>query len=162
MHIYKLVAFATAVLMANRLVADQTNATLDVGDHLVIELSGDAAQEYRKRTIPGQSMEIPRGLRIETFALIQQRLDDGHIRIEHSVIVKSSGGSDRLVTLSGNVDPKRISTQILPKQPQVFVNPSSDPRPIGATTEHQAHRLAISDLKGLKLRTWTLSEEIGD
>jgi hypothetical protein len=70
-----------------------------------------------------------------------------------------------LITLTGIVDPKRIKFHVVPKNTPVYSSPKDEQngvKPELTPKDHNEYRLDLSDLKGLKLQTWELKEEIGD
>jgi hypothetical protein len=155
-----LAALTLVVVIGNGLLAQQNDATAKVGDHLFIQMTGDLAKEYAQRSGSLRINEVPDGLQIETSATIAQKLNDGRIRIEHTSHLNREGGTTRLVTLTATVDPTNITTDVTPKGTPVFASPGAKGK--RTTEDTKTLRLKLSDLKGLKLRTWTLSEEIGD
>ena len=160
MNLRLLAALALCLGIGNGLFAQQNDASAKVGDQLAIQMTGDLAKEYAKRVGSLRGNEAPGGLEIETSATIAQHLNDGRIRIEHTSHVNRDGGTTRLVTLTATVDPAKITTGLTPKGTPVRVSPNAEPKP--TTKVAKTLRLKLTDLKGLKLRTWTLSEEIGD
>jgi hypothetical protein len=138
--------------------AESRQPTLVEGDQIAITLSGDLAREYAKAI--GDGPAAAEGLRIETMATLEQRLADGRIRIEHSSQINQAGKAPRLVTLSATIARSSVVTEVSPKGTKVYASPNSKDAVI-TTKESAMHRATLSDLKGLKLRTWTLSSEIG-
>lgn len=159
--VLRILAALTLILgIGNGLYAQQSHATAKVGDHLAIRMTGDLAKEYAQRTGSLRGNQAPTGFQIEISATIAQHLTDGRIRIEHTSHINRDGGTTRLVALTATVDPTKITKDITPKGAPVYASPGAEPK---LTTEiTKTLRLKLSDLKGLKLRTWTLSEEIGD
>lgn len=155
-----LAALALVLAIGNGLFAQQNHSTAKVGDHLTIQMTGDLAKEYAQRTGSLRGNGAPDGLQIETSATIAQQLNDGRIRIEHTSHLNREGGTTRLVTLTATVDPTRITTAVTPKGTPVYAFPGAEPKLTSEVTK--TLRLKLSNLHGLKLRTWTLSEEIGD
>ena len=139
--------------------------TIDVGGHLVIRMTGDLAKEYTRRTSARKSDADSAGLEIHTTATVVQNLDDGRIRIEHSSPIRIDNKTSRLITLTGIVDPKRVKCIVVPKNTPVYSSPkdAQDGVKPGLTPkDYNEYRLDLPDLKGLKLQTWELKEEIGD
>lgn len=155
-----LAAFTLVIAIGNELCAQQDQVEVQVGDHLAITLTGDLAKEYAQRTGLLPDGEASDGIQIETTATIAQELDDGRIRIEHTSHVNRNGEQARLVTLTATVDPAKITSAVTPKGTRIFASPGS--KPILTSEEMRTLRLQLSDLKGLHLRTWTLSDEIGE
>ena len=156
---------ALAVLGNGPLFAQQHVTSAKVGDHLVIRMTGDLAREYAQRTGSLGETKAPAGLEIETHATIAQTLDNGRIRIEHSSHIKHDSKQDRLVTLTATVDRTKLTTNATRKGTPVYASPAAHrngTKPRLTTEDTKMLRLQLSELKGLKLRTWTLAEEIGD
>lgn len=100
------------------------------------------------------------GLEIKTSARVAQQLSDGRLRVEHTSQINREGETTRIVTLTGTIDSTFIATDITPNGTPIYASPGAEPQ---LTTEATTMlRLTLSDIKGLKLRAWTLSEEIGD
>jgi hypothetical protein len=130
------------------------------GDQIAVNMTGDLAREYAKATGIERSMKQFAGLKIETMATVEQRLTDGRIRIEHSSQVKQDGKAARLVTLTATIAASKVTTEVMPKGTKVYTSPGSKDKGV-STTQTAMLRTTLSDLKGLKLRTWTLASEIG-
>lgn len=155
-----LAALALVVVIGSDLFAQQKISTAKVGDLIAIKMTGELAKEYARRTGSLEANEIPDGLEIETMATIAQQFDDGRIRIEHSSQIKTKGKAIRLVTLTATVDSSKVATDVTPKGTPISASPGA--KPSLTTADTKTLRLKLSDLKGLKLRTWMLSEEIGE
>jgi hypothetical protein len=159
-------AFAALVVISSigcELFAQQKDTIPRVGDHVVIKMTGDLAKEYARRT--GSLAQFPLGLEIETTATIAQQFGDGRVRIEHSSHVRREGKLTRLVTLTGIIDSTKVETNVIPKGTSIYASPGdhkAGTKPKLTPEETKTRRLQLSDLKGLKLRTWTLAEEIGE
>ena len=175
MVIRSLAAFMLGILFASGLSAQQHETAAKPGSHVIITMTGELAKEYAKRTGSYADGKFAPGLRIQTIAVIDSIFEDGQLRIEHSAEVgprelipseglepkayRLTGSPTKLVTLSGTIDAKRITTNDLPVDTLQSKDPNSKPEP--SIAESKMFRLELSDLKGLKLRTWTLSEETG-
>ena len=175
MLVRSLSIFLLGVLLARGLLAQQHGTTVKPGSSVFVTMTGELAKEYAKRTGLYADGKFPSGFRVETIAVIEQVLNDGQLLIEHSVevgpreLVKSSGSEPKsnrltgsptkLLTLSGTIDTKRVKAESLP----VATLQSNDPnsKPESSIAESGSLRLELADLKGLRLRIWTLSEEIG-
>jgi hypothetical protein len=155
-----LVALAALALIGNVSLFAKQNTSTKVGQHLVLQMTGDLAVEYAKCTGSINKDNVPPGLEIETTATIVQQLEDGLIRVEHTSHIVRDGEPDRLVTLTSTVDSTKLTTDVTPKGTEVYASPGA--KPTRTTTETQTLRLSLSDLQALKLRTWTLAEELGD
>ena len=157
-----LAAFILVVLVRHELPAQQVDTAAKVGDHLVISMMGDLAKEYAKRTGTYSEGKFPNGLQIDTIATIERELDEKQFRFEHTTYVVANGKPNRLVTLTGIVDSKRFSRVLPPKDAQVYANPGEAPKPTPGGPASKLLSVDLHDLKGLKICTWTLTEEIGD
>ncbi len=127
-------------------------------------MTGDLAKEYARRT-GSPTGDAPDGLAIETIATIEQQVGDGRIRIEHSSPINTDGKLVRLLTLTATVDSTTVTTEVTPQGTLIYASPADHKKgtkPKLTTKETKTRRLQLSGLKGLKLRTWTISEEIGD
>ena len=175
MVIRTLASFTMGVLLANGLSAQQPEIPAKAGTHVVITMTGELAKEYARRTGSYADGKFPPGLRIQTIAMIDQVSEDGKFRIEHTAnvgpreVVQTSGSEPKayrltgsptqLVTLTGTIDAGRLTTDVSPAGTLLSKDPSSKPEQ--SISESKTFRIELPDLKGLKLRTWTLSEETG-
>jgi len=156
MLVRTLTALVVVTVVGNSLFAHEDDTSANVGDHLFIRMTGDLAKEYSRHTGLLRNNEAPAGLRIEISATIVRELDNGRIRIEHSSLIKRDGKQARLITLTA---------EITPKGTPIYASPAAHKKgtkPKLTTRDSNMLRLQLSDLKGLKLRTWTLAEEIGN
>jgi hypothetical protein len=168
--------FVLGVILAKELSAQQPDLSSKVGTHVVITMTGELAKEYAKRTGSYTDGKFPAGLQIQTIAVIDHVTEDGKLRIEHTANVwakevTKNGGSDpqstrqkdsptQLLTLTGTIDPRRMKTEVTPVGTLISKDPISKPEP--SNVESRTFTLELPDLKGLKLRTWTLVEETGE
>jgi len=160
-----LTALVVVAVMGNGLFAQEGNPSAKVGDHLFIRMTGDLAKEYARRIGLPLGNQAPAGLKIETSATIAQTLGNGRIRIEHSSRIKRDGKQDRLITLTATVDPTKITTHVTHKGTPVYASPAdhkNGTKPALTKGDTKTLRLQLSTLKGLKLCTWALTEEIGE
>ncbi len=160
MLIRTLTTLAVLAVFGNESLLAQQNTATKVGEHLAIQMTGDLAVEYAKRTGSINKDKVPNGLEISTTATIVQKFKDGRIQIEHTSHIVRDGEPVRLVTLTATVDSTKLTTDITPKGTEVYASPGA--KPTLTTTETQRLRVTLSDLKALKLRTWTLAEELGE
>jgi hypothetical protein len=96
---------------------------------------------------------------------IAQQLDDGRLRVEHSAPVLPAGQKPQLVTLTAIVSSKQFTTTVLPAGTAIYSTPQPPQpgdKPTITTTDTNIVSLPLADLKGVKIRTWTLSEELGE
>ncbi|MBC7967261.1 MAG: hypothetical protein H7Z17_15205 [Fuerstia sp.] len=165
MLIRTLTALVVVLVIGSGLFAQQNDAQVKVGDAIVIHMTGDLAKQYAKCSGYGRGKELPAGLEIQAIATIEQILDDGRIRIEQSFEMKRDGKQDCLVTLTATVDSTTITTDVTPKGTSVLASPAThknDAEPTLTSEDMKMLRVALSGLQGVKLRTWTLTEEVGD
>jgi hypothetical protein len=158
--VVRLFAALIIVVMGNELLAQQNDATARVGDVILIKMTGDVARDYARRIGSLPEIAERNGLEIQTTAMIAQQLDGGRFRIEHYANVNHEGKTVRLVTLTGIVDPAKITSAVTAKGTSVSASPQA--KPVLITEDMKTFRLELSDLKEVKLRTWTMVEEIGD
>jgi hypothetical protein len=128
-------------------------------------MTGDLAKEYARRTGSLKWNEAPAGLQISTSATVAQKRDDGRFRIEHFSHINRVGNLARLVTLTAIVDSTKIASDVTPKNTPVYRSPADHQKSVKPTLtqkDQSALRLELSELKGVKLRTWALAEEIGE
>jgi hypothetical protein len=152
---------AIAAAFAGTLVAVEDKASVKVGDLIVLEMTGELAVEYSRRVgtlNPGE--DAPSGLSITTMATVDQQLENGQLRIEHSRRCVDRDNKPRLVTLTAIVDATQITEYVIPRGPAQ--RSPSDPQQTQIDEDKRGVRVELSDLKRLKLRTWSLTEEIGD
>jgi len=160
-----LAVFLVVAVFGNGPLFSQEDASAKVGDLLFVRMTGDLAKEYAQRSGSLRENEAPAGLEISTSATIAQTLDNGRIRIEHWSQIKRDGKQDRLLTLTAIVDRTKITTDVTRKGTPVYASPAAHKngaKPSLTTEDANVLRLQLSDLTGLKLRTWTLESEIGE
>ena len=165
MLVRTLVALVALAAIGNGSLSAQQNAPAAVGDHVVIQMTGELAAEYGKRVGAIKKDQVPAGLEISMTATIAQKLDGGRIRIEHTSHIVRDREPIRLVTFTTTVDSTKLTTGITPKGTAVYASPAghkNGTKPTLTAAETKTLRVTLSDLKGLKLRTWTLAEELGD
>lgn len=162
-----LAVLAVLATNGNKVSLAQDEVTAKVGDYVVLELTDQVATEYRVRTgATSNDKDSPHGLSIETTGTITRKLDDGRFRVEHTTPVFKDGKAVRLVTLTANVEPSTITTDITPKNTAAYASPAgfkNAAEPILTTKNARSHRVTLSDInKGVKLSEWKLVEEVGD
>jgi len=156
--------FLALGFVANITAFSRQSCAGDINDTVILELSGELATEYTKLTNPAKRDSIPHGLRITTTGSIAQRLENGRLRIEHSIPVWDSGIQSRLVTLTAVVDASAVKSTVIPKGKQTFSSPGASnagEKGVETKTESEQSTLELTDLKRVKLRTWKLENEIG-
>jgi hypothetical protein len=159
MFVRTFVALAIFALPGNGLLAQESKPSINIGDRLIIRMTGDVANEYARRS--GRQTPTANGTRlvIETPATVSERLSDKHYRIEHSCPINIENKPQRLVTLSAIVDPTKIVGSIAPRE----INYSSPPtskknvvEPVAERPDDQTRKIELSDLREVKLQTWEL------
>jgi hypothetical protein len=156
-------ALFVAVFFGSLLNAQEKNENLAVGDFVVVDLTGKLAMEF-SRCCGDTGTNSPSPI-VSTIGTITGKTADGRFRVELSVPTKRQGVAPRLVTLSMTVDAKDITTQVTPKDTATYASPADSARavkPTMTTKETKSRHLALSDLKGAKLQTWVLVDEIGE
>jgi len=154
-----------ATVVGNGPLLAKESSSAKVGDHLFVQLTGDLAIKYAQYCGILQKNEAPAGLDVQTTATVAQTLENGRIRIEHWAPIKRDGKQDRLLTLTATVDPANITTDVTRKGTPVYASPAAHKngaKPSLTTEDADVLRLQLSGLKGVKLRTWTLADEIGE
>lgn len=132
---------------------------------VVLEMSGELALEYGKLTGTVKSDQVPKDLSISTTAIVAQHLEGEKIRLEHSCPIMKKESSTQLVTLTVTVDKTAIKTTETPAATKIYSSPGagqSGEQPTVTENETKQLTLSLSDLTGVKLRTWKLVTEIGN
>jgi len=118
-------ALTLVVVVGNAASAQDKTLSVNVGDHLVIQMTGDLAKEYARRTGSLKWNEAPAGLQISTSATVAQKRDDGRFRIEHFSHINRVGNLARLVTLTAIVDSTKIASDVTPTNTPVYRSPAN-------------------------------------
>jgi hypothetical protein len=158
------VAGAVAVL-GTMVLATPDKPVVKVGDMIEVQLTGDLAQQFAERTVPPEAGKLPEGLQVQFLGVVEQTFSDGRFRIEHSSQITREGKLHRLVTLTAVVDANQCATRVTPAGTATFSSPEDanrEAQPALTTEASEMLTLQLSDLKGVKLRTWTLAEELGE
>ena len=162
MSIKQILIFLLCALATTYTHAQQPQRRPTVGDHVILELTGDLAQKYVA------AIGVPRpqrtsGLSIQTVATITQQRPDGKFRIEHSTPIHSDA-KPKLLTLTIFVAPTEVTTDVVPANTAVYASPAvhqAGNPPATTKTEQTTFQLKMSDLNSAKLRTWALVDEQG-
>ncbi|MBC8872776.1 MAG: hypothetical protein H8E44_25365 [Planctomycetes bacterium] len=165
MHARTTAALVFVALAGTALGGQENRSDVNGGDHIVIRMTGDLARAYARRIDPSRQNEVPAGVQISTTATVAQKIGDGRVRIEHFSHIKRNGNVTRLVSLTATVDVTKIVTDVTPENTPVYRSPAdhgNGVKPTLTRRDQKTCRLELSELKGLKLRTWTLAEEIGE
>ena len=122
-------------------------------------MTGDLAAEYARLTGSLDAIgKVPLGLEVSTIGQVSQRLGHGAYRIESSTSI--SKDKPRLVTIMATVDAGRIKSITTPKG-RAYPSPNALEKGVDVE-EGQQLRVELSNLKGVRLRRWSLTEEVGD
>ena len=161
MKMRTLTVAALVALIASSLHAQQNDSVAKVGDMIAIKMTGDLANEYVKRTKGDSGGAIPTGtgIQVELAATINHVFEDGALGITCSLIMRDEKPI-RLVTLTGKIDPQKLTTDITPKGTKVFGSPGGEPQV--TKKDYTNRRFELLDFKGFKLRIWNLVDEFGE
>ncbi|MEZ6074091.1 MAG: hypothetical protein R3C59_16875 [Planctomycetaceae bacterium] len=160
-----LLVLSVSLALTHGVVLGQQNKTDDAARFVVLEMTGRLAAEYGKLAGSIDGDRIPNGLHISTTAIVAQRLDDGRIRIEHTMPVMQDGAPIRLVTLTATVDATAVKTIAVPGGIATYTSPGahkSGEKPTLTKDATKQVAVELADLKGVKLRSWTLANEVGE
>ena len=164
--------------LGNGVLAEERHPVDMVGEQISIKMSGKLAEEFSKRVGIERKNGPADGYRISILGTITQKLPEGQFRIEH--MQPGADGDKRpvMVKLTGVVDAKNIKTSVTPKGTVVLKpKPNPDSEPSGNRTtplnlaafersttskDQTTHRLELSELKGLKIQTWRLIDEVAE
>ncbi|HEY2828243.1 MAG TPA: hypothetical protein VGJ04_11650 [Pirellulales bacterium] len=167
MHVRKIIAITAVVFCANAIFAEDKTANIKVGETVIFEMSGDLAKAYAHCYGAMANVSDKQTIQVSTTATVAERFDGGQFQIEISSPVTRQGSPPRLVTLTAIVDAKDFVTVHTPKNTPVYASPAeyvpkngAVPR-VGQADSDSLH-VQLSNLKGVKLRVWTLNEEIGE
>jgi len=152
------------VTMANPSHAEE--AALSVGDEVSLMMEGDLAIEYARRSGWLKKDQAPHGLTVDVLVKISRKLDDTRYQIECSNLIKGNDDQkDRLVTLTAIVDAGKIEFHTIPKGTAFYSSPAAHKegaKPVLSSADQHSRRLKLSKLDDMRLRTWALTDEIGE
>ena len=159
-----------AVIVVTTVVGNETllakeRASAKVGDRLFVRMTGELAEKYAQFCGMLQKNKTPAGLEVQAVAIVSNTMENGRISIEHWTPFKRDGKQDRLLTLKATVDSSHITTDLLHKGTPVYASSESHKngaKPSLTTENSDVLRLHLSDLKGVKLCTWILADEISE
>jgi hypothetical protein len=144
---------------------DRQSTAADVNGFVILEMTGELATEYQRLTSPVEPRKVPHGLKISTMAAVAQHLENGQLRIEHSMPVWENKVQVRLVTLSAIVETSAVKNSNVPKETATYSSPEA-PQAGGTSvttkSESNVQTFELADLKRVKLRKWKLETEIGN
>ena len=141
---------------------------------IVLNLTGELANAYALKT--GEAGTGGESRTIATRALVTGSVDPTSVQVEHSKRVKRESAVDRLVTLTARVERTAIKSFVRTVYQGQFTfsgRPSekhagsfADGQPAEQPTVRARHfsipSLSLSNLEGVKLRTWTVESEVGE
>jgi hypothetical protein len=156
-------ALVFATCMADSFAAKVKTQKVQVGDSIVVKLMDDVAEGYVKlgagKVLKGQ------GLTVSVIATVAEVHDNDRVRVETTSTFRSQGKADRLVTLAATFEARQVQLRTTPKGTKVYASPAETQDPakgIETTEDSQQLEVSLSDLKGVKIRARTLTEEIGE
>jgi hypothetical protein len=153
------IAAVLVALTSTSLIAQQPDSVAKVGDIVTITVTGDLARDVAKRISALPEDRPLDGLEVQLAAVVRDVSLDGTLYIEYWQMMRDEKPI-RLMTLAGKVNPQKLTTDITPKGSKIYSSPEAEPT---FTTEDCLNRrLKLADLKGFKLLTWTLAEELGE
>jgi len=141
-------------------------AALRVGDEVSLMMESELAIEYARRSGWLKKDQAPHGLTVDVSVKVSRKLDDTRYQIECSNLLKGNDDQkDRLVTLTAIVDAGKIESDTIPIGTGFYSSPAAHKegaKPVPSSADQHSRRLKLSKLDELRLRTWTLTDEIGD
>jgi hypothetical protein len=162
----KMVGLVTCLMsLASFATVNNCFAKLAVGDVVFVRLTGEAAKVYAAQS----GMQLPPakdlGLAIEVTATVEQLRPDGKIRIECSQTNKGGKNKPQMITLTVLVDPAKLTSDTTPAGTAVYASPAdyeNGVKPTKTSGSQRNVRLSLSDLHGVKIRSWSLLNEVGE
>ncbi len=162
MHVRAVVTMFFVIVASMDAIGQNVINAANVGDAIIIRMTGALAKEYAKRhghPAPNDRQQFS----IEVPARISQSFD-GQYLVDHSSPVNSSNRRRRMITLSAIIDLNRVDGK---SPPRGLIDRSPDDRKnvVVPTIGHKGQTtkvVELSVLKGIKLQTWELTEEIGN
>ena len=152
-----------ALLVSGTAAAEEHAKRFRVGDLIDLSMTGEVAAEYsRLAGTLGPVGTLRAGLKISTSARVSQVLENGHYRVEASTLHSKDQDKPRLLTLAATIDPGRIDSQTVRSKGWIYPSPNDLDNGVYVDQETEQHRVELSSLKDVKLRLWSLSEEVGD
>lgn len=150
------------VILVNTSSAEEPS-DLERGATVGVELSGEVATEFARMCGQTRSKDIKK---ISTSGTIVQKFDADKYRLVVSQSIVNSDKTECLVTITAIIDSHNIDSQVTPKGTPIFVAPvaTADKKAVPATlTSHETKwtLVKLTELKGVKVRMWTISEEVG-
>lgn len=151
---FALVAFSATVLFA----VDGQTPPPKPGDLVAVTITGEMAKEYTVR----KGLPHVDGCEVSTIAKIAQVLEGGKLRIEQSMPIKREGKPEQLFTLEAVVGQKDVTIHVTPKGTEIYASPGDHKKvkPRGTTEETSYREVRLSKAEGIKLRVWTLTDEL--
>lgn len=137
-------------------------ATISPGQTVGVELTGQVAKEFTRLCGRERNADVKK---VETSGTIVQKMDNGKFRLIISQTVVTDDKSERIVTVMAMVDAAQLITRVTPKDTPVSAQPIDLKKPVPITLvsrETKWTTVKLSELKGVKLRAWKITEEVGE
>ncbi len=149
------------VLFATLAHANETTS-LGVGTTVFLTMTGELAEKYSQQVgaLP-KNRKPPSGLAVSTSARIVQKLKDGQFRLESVSRPIERSKQTLLITLSVTVKRGAITKSQTRAGTQVYSSPRVQ-HAVTTTKPITSYRIQLSNLKGVRLRTWKLQSELGE
>ena len=144
-------------VFAQRLVQLDTT-TIEVGQFLVVELSGKVLQDYlRICNRPDKDMQA-----ITMCAMVEEVLDDGSFRVEHSTHTGAKSKGEGLVTVTFTVVPTALSPYHGNNDSFATVDPKGETSAVQPLIIQDSNTAILrrSETIGMTLRSWTLDKKL--
>lgn len=132
---------------------------------VTLNLTGELAHQYSQLVRPSGLKNPASGIHVSTSAVVAQHFEDGRVRLEHFMPVMTDDQQTGLVTLTATVDARLMQVREAPAGVATFASPASHQRgekPQFTTKTSHERIVELSELKGVKLRSWTLRSEAGE
>ena len=154
-----MLVFAFATLMARLAFTDDAPTAMNIGDHVAVELTEDAAVKYSRISTRPIADASRNGFTIQIIAELHKASGPANIRLVHhaETIINTEGYR---VTLAGTLPANRVVVETSPAGTVVSASPTAAGTP--AESEIKTLRVRLNDLEGFKLQRWQLMEEIID
>ena len=137
--------------------SENISPKLTVGQIVGIEMTGEVGKEYARLASSIEAQDIF----VETMGTVAEIRSDGRYRIELNSTIKRDGKSPQLVTVSAVIEPQKVQTKVTPKGTPIFSSPV-DKNPTPTESDQTGFSINLSDLKGVKIQSWELKQQIGE
>ena len=158
-----LLAVMTAVCFFDPFPARAAVQNVEVGDQVVLKMSGRIAEDYVRITTGKPATGS--GLQVQVMATVAQLLGNGQIRLESSNSLRENDQTERMVTITGRCYTKQLVARPIAKGAPVYASPGEAKDPAKAKLTPSDSRMLEVELSGLmdlKIRVWTVAEEISE